>query len=212
MTLTEVLVILLVVAGLFVLILSSLQSAKRHASKVSCWSQERTIYVCFEIWAGEHGDKYPMQLGSAEGGAKELAAIGNVAAIFRVMSNELWSPKVLICPEDTIHHYAPDFTTNFGRKNISYFVGLDATEENTNSILVGDDNLVIDGVPAKSGVFELFSNTPVAWTSERHHSGGYIVLAGGWGSIPTNLTLARAIIKQYEGPSGFTNRFRIAIP
>ena len=212
MTLTEVLVVVIVIAVLIFMILPTLMLPQRRVAKINCRSNVRQIEIGFRIWEGDHGDKYPMQVSSAEGGASELANKGDVVAIFQVMSNELATPKVLICPADTNGCYADNFCVNFGRTNVSYFVGLDATEENTNSILVGDDNFAIKGEPVKPGVYELTSTTPVAWTSERHHFSGYIVLAGGSWSTPTNSELAGVIIKQYAGPSGFTNRFRIAIP
>ena len=68
------------------------------------------------------------------------------------MSNELATPKVLFCPADAGHHWATNFTTDFGNTNISYFVGLDAKDDCPMSILVGDDNFEIGGVPVKSGV------------------------------------------------------------
>jgi len=55
----------------------------------------------------------------------ELVEIGIVYLHFQVMSDELNTPKLLICPQ----HARRNFATNFaGLKNghISYFVGLDA--------------------------------------------------------------------------------------
>jgi hypothetical protein len=172
----------------------------------------KQISISFRIWEGDNNDKYPTQLSSAEGGVRELGATGTVAAVFQVMSNELATPKVLICPADTNGCYADNFCVNFGRTNVSYFVGLDATDENTNSILVGDDNLAIKGEPVKPGVFELSSNARVAWTSERHHFSGYVGLVDGSVYTLTNSELAGVITKQYAGLCGSTNRFRVAIP
>ena len=98
----------------------------------------------------------------------ELVATGNVATCFQVMSNELSTPKILICPQDTKAILAANFGEGFNNRNISYFVGLDADENKPQMFLSGDDNLAIGGIPVKSGVLELSTNTPVTWTSLRH--------------------------------------------
>ena len=212
LTLSEVLVVVVVVAGLFVLILSSMQSARRHVSKINCVNNLKQIGFSFRVWGEDHGDKYPMQLGLAEGGVRELAATGNVAAVFLVMSNELLTPKVLVCPVEPNPQLLWNFSTNFGNQTVSYFIGLDATFDKTNAILTGDDNFEIKGVPVKAGVLELSTNTPIAWTAERHNLRGNIGYGGLSFLVTSNSGLASAIIKQYAGPNGFTNRFRIAIP
>jgi prepilin-type processing-associated H-X9-DG protein len=45
--------------------------------------------------------------------------------------------------------------------------------------LSGDDNFAIGGVPVKSGLLQLLTNTPVAWTKTRHKLYGNIGLADG---------------------------------
>ena len=53
-------------------------------------------------------------------------------------------------------------------KNISYFIGLDASSNRPNCLLIGDDNFTISGIPVKSGLLELSTNALVNWTSSRH--------------------------------------------
>jgi len=83
----------------------------------------------------------------------ELVATGNVAACFQVMSNELSTPKILLCPEDTRRTYATNFSTGFSGANISYFLNPDAVETYPQMILDGDDNLLVDGKPVSAGNF-----------------------------------------------------------
>src|SRR5208283_4519175 len=99
-----------------------------------------------------------------QGGAMELVATGNVAANFLVMSNELSTPKILHCPADLDHVCATNFTTGFGNKNISYFVGLDAADEYPQRMLSGDDDFATNGVTVKPGLLHLWTNAPVTWT------------------------------------------------
>lgn len=119
-----------------------------------------------------------MQVLVTNGGTIELAAVGDVAATFRVMSNEL-APKILICPKDTSRlPAATNFTTDLVGK-ISYFVGLDANTNSPQTFLSGDDNFSIGGDQVKSGLLDLLTNTPVAWTAARHKFAGNIGFADG---------------------------------
>ena len=135
LTLTEVLAVLVVGAVLIAVILPWLARPKIISNKLNCTNNLKEIWISFKVWEGDNGDKFPTHVPVEQGGAMEFAATGNVVSVFQVMSNELSTPRVLICPEDTSRHFATDFTSGFGNTNISYFVGLDATEDNTNSIL-----------------------------------------------------------------------------
>lgn len=212
LTLIEVLVIAVVVAVLTVVLLPTLMPHRIRDSRIGCPNNLKQIGLAFRIWEGDNGDKFPAQLGSTQGGVMELVATGNAAVVFQVMSNELSTTKVLICPTDARRHWATNWSTDFGNTNVSYFVGLDAADNYPDSILTGDDNLAIKGVPVKSGVMELSTNAPPAWTGERHRFTGNIGLADGSVQTTTDSSLKYRINNQYETSIGFTNRFRIAIP
>jgi competence protein ComGC len=212
LTLTEVLVVLVVVAVLIAVLLPSFMPHKRRVSKIGCVQYLQGITLAFRIWEGDNGDKYPTQLGSADGGVMELAATGNVAVVFQVMSNELSTARLLICPTDARRHWATNFPSDFGNTNVSYFVGLDAAEKYPNSILIGDDNWAIKRVPIQSAVVTLSKDTPLTWTGERHRFTGNIGLADGSVWTTTDSSLTDNIINQYKSSSDFTNRFRFAIP
>jgi prepilin-type processing-associated H-X9-DG protein len=180
MTLVEVLVVIAVLFILAAIILPQL--ADRHNNKsprIECVNNLMQIGLAYRIWEGDHNDKYPMQVSVTNGGAAELIATGNVVACFQVMSNELSTPRILVCPADDKSVWATNFTTDFSSKNISYFVGLDADQTHPQRILSGDDNFEIGGVPVKSGLFGISTNTRIAWTSARHKYAGNIGFADG---------------------------------
>ena len=108
----------------------------------------------------------------------ELITTGNVAACFRVMSNELDVPAILICPQDTKHVSATNFDA-LENSNISYFVGLDATDTQPQTLLSGDDNLIVNGTSVQPGILLLHTNDSVTWTKDRHQGSGNILLADG---------------------------------
>jgi hypothetical protein len=92
------------------------------------------------------------------------------------MSNELSAPYILVCPEDSQHQGATNW--NISRRNISYFIGLDAAETDPQAALSGDANLLQSGRAVPSGKLNLWSN-PVSWTKDRHHGSGNILVADG---------------------------------
>ena len=168
-TLTELLVVICMVAVMVALILPMLAAAKRGGGPNHCVNYLKQIGLAFRIWEGDNGGKFPMQVSVTNGGAMELAIRGDVAAIFRVMSNELSTPKILVCPQDTKRTAATDFAGGLSYANISYFLGLDAEDKYPQMILSGDDNLDVNGVRVRPGILNLSTNAPVEWTENERH-------------------------------------------
>jgi hypothetical protein len=178
LTLVEVVVIISVLVVLVATLLPANIGSRRKAMRISCVNNLKEIDVADRIWLDGPPD-YPTQVSITNGGTMELAEKGIAYVNFQVLSNELITPKILICPADTSRIAATNFTTDFNNTKISYFVGLDAAEEYSQRIISGDDNFEIGGVPVKSGLLELSTNTPIAWTAARHKFVGNIGLADG---------------------------------
>jgi hypothetical protein len=145
---------------------------KNTEQRVACMNNLRLIDLACRIWSADKGDKYPIHISQKQGSAMESANLRNVAPIFQVMSNELTSPKFLVCPADTNCFIADNFTTGFDNSYISYFVGLDADITFPQSLVAGDSNMAIDGVPVKSGLLQLSTDVPITWTADRHFNKG----------------------------------------
>ncbi len=109
----------------------------------------------------------------------EQVTIGQVARVFEVMSNELSTPKILICPVDDDHFPATNFSVSFSAQNISYFVGVNASEADPKMLLARDDNFEINGVPIESGVLNLTTNRPISWSASRHKFAGNVAMTDG---------------------------------
>jgi prepilin-type processing-associated H-X9-DG protein len=117
----------------------------------------------------------------------------------------LSTPKILLCPADTDHSLATNFSAGFSGKNISYFANLDATEANPQSFLSGDDNFEIGGVPVKSGLLQLSTNISMTWSSARHGFTGNIGLTDGSVQQLTHLDLQHA----FQNSGSVSNRILI---
>ena len=212
LTLMEAVIVIAILALLAAIFLPVLAKAKRRASKINCVSCLKQIGISFRLWEEDHGGKYPMVVSVTNGGAMELAATGNVAACFRVMSNELSTPKILICPEDTYRVWATNFSTGFDNSHISYFLNPDAVETYPQMILDGDDNLLVDGKPVQPGILNLWTNQTIAWTKDRHHGVGNIGMADGSAMQVTSEGFQRAnneALNSALAPGSATNRLLI---
>jgi competence protein ComGC len=178
LTRIEVLVIIAVTGLLFCLAIPWLMQARLKSGSICCNCNLKQVALAFRIWEGDHGDKYPMQASVTNGGTMELANGGNAWINFAVMSNELSTPIILICPADRTRFAAKNFTTGFNNANVSYFVGLNAVESQPEMFLSGDGNFSVGGVPVKSGLLELTTNAPIGWTTARHKYGNIALTDG----------------------------------
>jgi prepilin-type processing-associated H-X9-DG protein len=144
--------------------------------------------VAFRTWALDYGDKYPAQVSVTNGGTMELVDTGTVWPHFSVMSNELSTPKILVCPEDVARQHwtaatfgsgAPNCLPFCSNTNVSYFVGVDAVDTFPQMLLTGDANISLDGLRPRTGLQSFSTNSTLSWFQPRHESNGNIGLADG---------------------------------
>jgi competence protein ComGC len=183
LTLPELLMViamLIVLAYIFLPVFARNIREGNRDRGINCVSNLKQVDLSFRIWEGDNDNKYPMVVSVTNGGAMETMSKGDVVDCFFVMSNELSTPKILICPADVNRVPATNFMTDFDSSHISYFVGVDVTNEDpAQRVLCGDDNFVINGSPIKSGLVEYPTNVSIAWGSDRHKLVGNIGLADG---------------------------------
>ena len=206
MTLFEVGVIVAVVMIFFVLFAPAIfRPQPRRYPGIACINNLKQEVLSFKLWAGDNRDILPMGISVTNGGSMELVATGNVASTFLAMSNELSTPKILFCPDDTSHF----LTNNFGglcNSNISYFVSADMTNDaNPQMILSGDSDLMLGGKMLKPGLASLWTNDSVAWSTTRHNKYGNIGLADG--SVQSTTSGSLRTYLQQTGLA--TNRFAL---
>jgi prepilin-type processing-associated H-X9-DG protein len=173
----EALVVIVVIVVLFAVFMPAMSNRSVRAPRIMCANNLKQVGLAFRIFANDHGDTYPMNVSTNKGGSLEYVATGEVFRHFRAMSNELSTPRILICPSDT-RKAASSFLT-LSNTNISYFVGLDAADSFPQMLLSGDRNLMTNGVPVGSGLLVLTTNSVVGWTSAVHQNSANILLGDG---------------------------------
>ncbi len=197
--LIELLAIIVAVALLAALLLPALAAAKRKSSRIGCVSNLKQVGIAFRLWEGDNGDKYPMQVILTNNETLKLVTHGNAYLLWQTMSNELSTPKILYCPNDTQRTNAWSFSQGFSDVNISYFFSLDAAESYPQMILDGDDNLAVKGVRVRPGILNLGANPSVAWTKDRHKGAGNIGMADGSAQQVTIAGLKLALVDSTNG-------------
>ncbi len=85
--------------------------ARRFArsSRGNCANNLKQTGLAFKTWALDNGDKFPMEVASTSGGTLGATNAGQLFTHFMVMSNELSTPKILVCPNDQRRTAAANF-------------------------------------------------------------------------------------------------------
>ena len=112
-------------------------------ASLQCVNQLKQICLAFRIWSADNNDRYPFNASTKVGGTMELCARGsdgfdaNARIHFQVMSNELNTPKLLVCPADSSKQPAIDFR-RLQAANVTYLMrsGTNIDETNPEEILV----------------------------------------------------------------------------
>jgi hypothetical protein len=121
----------------------ALGSAKAKAQSINCMNNMKQIGLAFRTFAIDNDGNYPFNLSTNKGGTLELCLRGsdgfdrNAALHFQVMSNELATPKILVCPADAKRQPALNFLS-LRPENVSYQVrsGTNINDNNPQEVLV----------------------------------------------------------------------------
>ena len=192
-TLIELLVVIAIIAILAGLLLPALGQAKSKAKRTIDVNQLAQFGKGASAYANDNDSKYPWQVKVSAGGTLMLAGdpanpfqsaqdpgYSEWVDNFRALSNELVTPKILVCPEDRTKIIAEDWSFITGAENVSYFVGLTAEQPKPTTILSGDGNVIGGGGGLDPSWNQAAgSSIDAEWDVTLHKQHGHIVLADG---------------------------------
>lgn len=192
-TLLEVLVVVTVLV-----LLVGMLSPFRHSGsrpkfdRIKCANNLKNIGLAFGIFCSDNAGQFPWKI-SGTTGTKDLLVDPSLGwQHFSIISNELSTPIILLCPADHERRLAGNFAS-FGPSNLSYFLGVSAALTIPQSILAGDRNLTTNGVEVGPGLLQLSSKMNAGLSAKIHVNAGHVLIADGSVQYVTGGRLQKAI-------------------
>jgi prepilin-type N-terminal cleavage/methylation domain-containing protein/prepilin-type processing-associated H-X9-DG protein len=203
-----VLIVVVIVAGLVLPMLTPRRRA--DGRRIQCVNNLKNLGLGLRIFATDNNGMFPWAVPVRDGGTLEhLADEQRIWRHVAVLSNELSTPKILLCPKDPRFDQLADKTLVFGlpqtnnalqfgdNEHLSYFLATGANEEVPELLMGGDRNLTRNGTPVQGKI------TPTAadlfqFTKPGHHDGlGNVLMSDG--------SVQQTVAK--HNPFTFTNGF-----
>jgi hypothetical protein len=210
-TRVEVLTIMGALVLLTCTTLAGLTNQRGRFDRVACLNNLRMIGQAFQAWGNDHGGETPWWVPPPQGNYNK-PLFGETWYQFSWISNQLGSPKILVCPTDWNRRIATNWGmsteggflhSSYRNNGLSYLVGLEARADRPTVVLSGDSNLRYDGKYFCSlGLANCWAiNTRplspyLAWTNRLHQLSGNLLLNDGRVLQTTNAGLRAAFANQ----------------
>jgi type II secretory pathway pseudopilin PulG len=176
-TLLELLAVVAVAAFLIGMMLPALPRRPRNGARIKCVNNLKNIGLAFRIYASDNSDHFPWEI-PGEKGDIHINYLADPANYIRAVTNELSTPRVLVCPADN-RTEATNWTQS-SRTNLTYFISPDASATLPDSFLAGDRNITNEFGVLLSGLRILSrTNYAAGWDKTIHKYQGDAGMADG---------------------------------
>jgi prepilin-type processing-associated H-X9-DG protein len=201
--LLAVVVTFFTLAGMALLLMNSGRGCK--APRIKCVNNLKNVGLAFRIYATDNNDRFPWEISNPPL-APDIKYLADPSDYIRGLSNELSTPKIVVCPEDKREE-----ATNwiqFSRTNLSYWVCPDASEEFPQSFLAGDRNITNKLGKLRPGLRGISTNHAIGWDETIHKNQGNACM--GDGSVQQ---LSGARLRNQLLNTGQTNKYiKLSVP
>lgn len=204
LTRVELLAALAVLVLVGFVLLPALAQDRDRSARVICANNLRQLGIALHLWGNDRGDRPPWELNVANGGTQSHPLAGNAWFQFLWLTNELASPKVLVCPSDTRQP-----ALNFGNSPSSGYIHPNARNratsyllshafnEGLNTLIAADRNLGFDLPNSTCNRFGTVPNVSAwsanfRWDGNLHQNAGNILRLEGSVEFYSNETLREA--------------------
>ncbi len=194
LSLPELVMIMAVVGLLLLILIPGLVPRRKNSVQFGCLIHLKQVALGFQLWASDHDGQYPMAYFTNTAGGPAFADSSNAYRYFQALSNELLYTSLLICPTERTRSAATNFTSDFNNQRLSYFVGLQARQSNSNLFLAGDRDLT-NRQTLQNGILQVTTNQNARWSGKLHRGGGNVALADGSAMWLPDAALEKALAK-----------------
>ena len=178
-TLIELSLIVLIVAALLAVLLPKLINGKRSSRLSTCQNNLKQVDLAHHLWIMDHEvNRFPGDISTNAGGKLECLQRGDLFDYFKLFTNNLSSPAVLVCPSER-RKAASSFSV-LSNSNLSYFANGDIgplsrtgppdrpIDAPLNPVVLGDRN-ISNNVAGPTRILSVSKTNPARWKPEMHN-------------------------------------------